>query len=93
MKALFCYDGPLYRDERGNYYDSVLNDQMFQRYFKVASDLDVIIRVRDIDEKLAKEKMSRLLNPHIKVIECPNLSSLRGLLNGYFKTKKYLMIE
>ena len=36
MKAVFCYDGPLYKDKNGNYYDSILNDQMFERYFKVS---------------------------------------------------------
>ena len=43
MKALFCYDGPMYKDENGNYYDSILDDRMFERYFKVADKLKLVI--------------------------------------------------
>ena len=74
MKALFCYDGPLYKAENGDYFDSILNDQMFQRYFAVADELEVIIRTRPISREQAIKKMSQLTNPMISVIECPNLS-------------------
>lgn len=90
MKALFCYDGPLYKDENGNYYDSILNDQMFERYFKVANELELVIRVREIDHDQAVRKMNRLENPMIHVTECPNLSSLRGLLSNVHKAKRLI---
>lgn len=82
MKAIFCYDGPLYKDENSNYYDSILNDQMFERYFKVADKLDLVIRTRPISTDDGAKKMGRISNPNISVIECPNLSSVNGLLKN-----------
>lgn len=90
MKALFCYDGPLYKDADGNYYDTILNDQMFERYFKVASSLEIIIRIRPIDAKSGTKRMGRLSNPNISVVECPNLSSIRGLTRGMREVKRIL---
>lgn len=90
MKALFCYDGPLYKDEKGDYYDSILNDQMFQRYFKVADELELIIRIREIQRSQAEKKMDRLENPKITVTECPNLSSFSGLMINVHRVKQLL---
>ncbi|MGN0398090.1 MAG: glycosyltransferase family 4 protein [Candidatus Fimimorpha sp.] len=90
MKALFCYDGPLYKDENGDYYDSILNDQMFQRYFKVADSLELLIRTREIRKSQAEKKMSKLMNPSINVTECPNLSSISGLIRNYRLAKKII---
>lgn len=90
MKALFCYDGPLYKAENGDYFDSILNDQMFQRYFAVADELEVIIRTRPISREQAIKKMSQLTNPMISVIECPNLSSFSGMMINTAKVKKIL---
>ncbi len=90
MKALFCYDGPLYKDTEGNYYDSILNDQMFERYFKVTSKLEIIIRTRPIDAKSGAKRMGKLSNPNIAVVECPNLSSISGLIRGRAEVKQIL---
>ena len=90
MKALFCYDGPLYKDENDNYYDSILNDQMFQRYFKVADKLDLVIRTRAISSNEGAKKMGRISNPNISVIECPNLSSVGGLLKNRKQAEKII---
>ncbi len=87
MKAVFCYDGPLYKDENGNYYDSILNDQMFERYFKVADQLELVIRTRNVYAKTGLKKMGRLCNPNIHVTECPNLSSIKGLLENQKEAK------
>lgn len=88
MKAVFCYDGPLYKDADGNYYDSILNDQMFERYFKVADQLELVIRTRDINAKTGSKRMGQITNPHIHVTECPNLSSIKGLFGSQKKQKK-----
>lgn len=90
MKAIFCYDGPMHKDENGNYYDSILNDQMFERYFKVADKLELVIRTRSIATEQASKRMHRLTNPDISVCECPNLSSISGLLSGTREVKKIL---
>ena len=93
MKAIFCYDGPLYKDEQGNYFDSILNDQMFERYFKVADKLKLVIRTKDIDSKNGTKKMNRLSNPNISVVECPNLSSISGLISNRKKAKEIIEKE
>ena len=90
MKALFCYDGPLYKDNSGKYYDSILNDQMFERYFSVATELEVIIRTRKIDSQSGSKNMCQLTNPKISVIECPNLSSISGLIKGHRIAEKII---
>lgn len=90
MKAVFCYDGPLYKTENGEYFDTILNNQMFERYFKVADTLEVIIRTRDITHDVAYKRMSKLSNPKISVQECPNLSSVSGLLTQTYNVKKLL---
>lgn len=91
MKAIFCYDGPFYKDENGIYYGRSLNDQMFERYFMVADSLEIVIRARDISEKEATESMSKITNSKISITECPNLSSVKGMLT---KTNKvYRLLE
>lgn len=90
MRAVFCYDGPLYKDKNGSYYDSILNDQMFERYFKVADQLELVIRTRDVNEKIGSKKMGKICNPNIHVTECPNLSSVNGLLKNQRNAKRIL---
>jgi glycosyltransferase involved in cell wall biosynthesis len=90
MKALFCYDGPLYKDENGDFYDSILTDKMFERYFEVADTLGILIRTRSIKSDEAVKKMHKLENPNIQVTELPNLSSISGLLKNRAKAKKIL---
>lgn len=93
MKALFCYDGPMYKDENGNYYDSILDDRMFERYFKVADKLKLVIRTRDTEASQAAKRMSRLSDPNITVCECPDLSSVTGLIAGTKAAKEILCRE
>mgnify|MGYP003303063645 CR=1 FL=1 len=90
MKAVYCYDGPLYRDEEGFYYGRNFNDQMFERYFKVVDSLEIIIRVREMKQEDAIRSLSRIKNPNISVTECPNLSSVKGLLTKTLEVYKLL---
>ena len=90
MRALFCYDGPFYKDEEGFYYGRNLNDRMFERYFKVADFLEIVIRTRSIRQSEAIKSMSRIENPKISVTECPNLSSINGMLTQVPNATKLL---
>lgn len=90
MKALFCYDGPFYKDEEGSYYGRNLNDKMFERYFTVAESLEIAIRTREIRREDARNSMSMIQNPNISVTECPNLSSVKGLLLSTSRAYKLL---
>lgn len=80
MKAIFCYDGPFAKDEEGFYYGRNLNDQMFERYFKVIDSLEIVIRARNMKQERAIKSMSRITNPNISVVESPNLSTIKGIL-------------
>ena len=90
MKGLFCYDGPLYKDPAGSFYDSILNDQMFQRYFCVAQKVEIVIRIRSTETEIAEKRMNKLNNTNIAVTECPNLSSITGLVKNYKKAKEII---
>jgi len=81
MKVLFCHDGPLRKDEEHNYYGTAHNDDTFKRYYNIADKLEVLIRLSTVTKNEAEQKLSRISVSPFEVVECPNLSSLKGLLN------------
>lgn len=80
MKVLFCHDGPLRRDELNNYYGTAHNDEMFRRYYNIADELTVVIRVNEISKVEAEQKLSQITISPFEVIQCPNISNLKGML-------------
>lgn len=93
MKILFCYDGPLSKDEFNNYYGSALNDNLFKRYYSIAEELKVLIRVNEISKLEALSKLSKITLIPFKVRECPNLSNLKGLIFNKKIAKKIIKEE
>lgn len=89
MKVLFCHDGPLRKDKLNNYYGIAHNDEMFRRYYSLGQELNVLIRVKKI-EKNEKNKLSKISIAPFKVIECPNISSLKGILTKRKKAEKII---
>lgn len=79
MKLLFCYDGPIVKDEDNNYYGTALNDEMFKRYDCITNELTIAIRVNSIDSKNIQNKYTKITKEKYSIIECPNLSSIRGM--------------
>lgn len=77
MKGLFCYDGPIGRDNAGNFYGTVLNNQAFERYFAIVDTLEVAIRVER--DSAQNREQSLLSKKKLIVTEIPNLSSVRGI--------------
>lgn len=92
MKLLFCNEGPLYKDEKGNYYGSALSEEFFKKYYTIADFITICIRVKKISEDDAKRKMSRLYMSNKEIVELPNLMSVSGLLYRR-KVKKILENE
>lgn len=90
MSFLFCYDGPIMKDDNGNYYGTALNDEMFERYKLLSNDINIIIRVNNLKQEEISNKYSTLSKNEYSVIECPNLSSLKGILIDRKKAKKLL---
>lgn len=84
-KLLFCYDGPLRKDEESEYYGSSLTDEVLKRYEVIAEEIQVAIRVRQIKKEKAQKELKKITKEKYRIIECPNISSLNGLL---FKRKE-----
>lgn len=90
MRVLFCHDGPLRKDENSNYYGVAHNDETFKRYYTIANKLSVVIRVEEISNKEAELKFSKITVSPFEVIECPNLSSLKGIICNRRKGKEVI---
>lgn len=93
MKVLFCHDGPLRKDEFSNYYGLAHNDDTFRRYYTIAEELSVAIRVSKITQSEAELKLSKISVSPFKVIECPNISSLKGLFFNKPKVRNIITSE
>lgn len=78
MKGLFCYDGPISCDNDGNYFGTVLNDQVFKRYFTVVNSLNVAIRIEEQGQQTVKTSQIKL--EHLNFIKIPNISSIKGII-------------
>lgn len=90
MKVLFCHDGPIRKDEFNNFYGTAHNDDTFRRYYNIADELSVAIRVKKISKSEAEKKLSKITVAPFEVVECPNVSSIKGMLLQRQKTKRIL---
>ena len=80
MNLLFCHDGPIERRDN-QYYGIGFNDELFERYTVIADHISIAIRVHDnIDTEFDYKKYLKL-SDNYKVIECPNVSSIKGQIN------------
>lgn len=93
MRVLFCHDGPLQKDELDNYYGSAHNDETFKRYYTIADELGVIIRVRDIPKEKATLRFSKITVNPLKITEIPNIANLKGQLFKKNKAKAIIKKE
>ncbi|CEG22029.1 2-deoxystreptamine glucosyltransferase [Planococcus massiliensis] len=80
MKVLFCHNGPIYRNDRNNYFGISHNNQSLIRYYAIADTLSLLMRVNKVKEKKLEKKMSQLTLSPLEVIECPNIISVKGIL-------------
>lgn len=93
MKGLFCYDGPLKADKDGDYYGIALNNNIFSRYYVIASHLSVAINTKYMDEKLNRNKYSRIELDNFDVIPIPRILSVKGFLIKRRMIRKQLYEE
>ena len=73
-KVLFIHDGPLFKDERGNYYGIHLKDELKQRYLYLGDSVTFLIRVKDIKSEDAG-KYSLITPENFSVIPVPDFKS------------------
>lgn len=93
MKVLFCHDGPLRKDEFNNYYGIAHNDDTFKRYYTIGKELSVAIRVIKTTKSKAELKFSKITISPFRVIECPDISTLKGLFLHKQKVKEIIASE
>lgn len=89
-RLLFCYDGPLKKDEENEYYGTSLTDEVFKRYEVIAENINIAIRVRRIKENDNISRYTKITKEKYNIIECPNISSIKGLLFRKKECKKIL---
>lgn len=73
-KVLFVHDGPLFKDENGNYYGIHLKDALKQRYLYLGDSVTFLIRVKDIKSEDAG-KYSLITPENFGVIPVPDFKS------------------
>ncbi len=93
MRVLFCHDGPLSKDGEGNYYGIAHNNEMFSRYYNIAEEIAVVIRVKSINNNEKKQRLSQITVSPFEVIECPNISSIKGMALKRKEVRKMLEEE
>jgi glycosyltransferase involved in cell wall biosynthesis len=93
MRTLFCHDGPLCEDEYGDFYGSAHNDATFSRYYNISEEVAVAIRVNKISKNEAASKLSKITLTPFEVVECPNISSLKGQIYNRQKAEQIILNE
>lgn len=90
MKALFCYDGPIQYDDKGNFYSPVINNTVFKRYLNHAECLDVAIRTEHCGKKFDVTKTQKIDTTKVDIVSIPNLSTAKGFIFDKYKARKIL---
>ena len=80
MIAVWCTEGPIYKDENGKYYGITINKNVVERYLEYADKLYILTRIRKLDSKIKNANI--IENDRIEVIELPNCSSIKGVLKN-----------
>ena len=80
-KLLFCNEGPVYVDEYGDYYGGALNNQFFEKYYRIADHITICIRVKKIKQEDADQKLTPISLERKTIVPMPDLLSLHGLRN------------
>lgn len=93
-RILFCYDGPIKKDENGDYYGTALNDELFERYEVIAENVCVAIRVKKMKFTENTKRFSKITKEKYEIIECPDMfSSVHKMIFNLRKCKKILERE
>jgi len=91
MVGLFCFDGPMYCDVDGVYCNTTITNNVFERYLKVAEVLFILIRTIHLDISYKDAKLHEVKLDRLKIIECPNLNTPKGLLLEKNNVNKFIV--
>lgn len=89
MVAVWCNEGPVYKDEQGNLYGITINEKIIKRYLEYVDKIYMLTRVREI-KKDEKRYSPISKNEKIEIISIPNCSSIKGILFNTKKAKKII---
>lgn len=79
IRGLFCHYLPIYKDINGRYCSTTLTNTFFERYFCVVDELYVATRVYPLNKTYKEAHQELISHKRVKVLEFPNLSSVKGL--------------
>ena len=89
MNLLFCHDGPI--EKFNNHYYSIgFNDELFDRYKIITDNIFIAIRVHNNSNSNFDSRKYLELSSDYRIIECPNISSIKGQL---LKRKCYTILN
>ncbi len=88
-KVLFVHDGPLFFDDKGDFYGLHFNDDLKRRYLHLGSEVTFLMRTKPI-EKNDIQRYSSINQESFSVTSIPNYKSLRLLLKNYGQAKKII---
>lgn len=90
MDVLFCHDGRLNVDSQNNYYGVGYNDETFRRYYTIADNLKVLMRVHELKKGESTSKLSQIRVSPFEVIRVPNISSISGQITNKLRAKNII---
>lgn len=90
MKLLFSYTGPLIVDADGNYYSRTISDHVLARYFRIASNVTMLTRLKKVTDDNVIRRLMKIESQGFSVRQCPNLSSLTGMIFNKKQAKRII---
>lgn len=91
MKMILCVGGPIKIDYEGNSYPQAFTEEVLERYNYLARDLTLFTRTILIEPLENNSKKVR--KDKLKVVACPNLNSLQGIMYSRKRAKNILKKE
>jgi glycosyltransferase involved in cell wall biosynthesis len=89
MKVLFAHDGPVGRDDLGNFYSIQINHNLIERYLYLGDQLTIIIR-EEIISPQEKQESFQLNSERVNIVVVPNFKSVSGMINSFGKAKNII---
>ncbi|MBR0351144.1 MAG: glycosyltransferase family 4 protein [Clostridia bacterium] len=89
MKVLFCYEGKMKIDAKGNIYPQALTEKVLNRYLFFGDSISIFCRKKNVEENpKSTSRLSDEMQKKIAIIKCPNFLSIKGLLYNNRKFTK-----
>lgn len=89
-KVLFVFNGPVYMDEEGVYYENTLNDTIVEQYKFFGAHVSYLIRVQQIKKADIQGKLLPILSKNFSVIPVPEFNSVAHHMRNKRKIEKII---